>query len=130
VAPPAYRIPDEDQVVDAVVQVVAGGRIASQRQLADEVLEWLQRGGERYALSPERTRKIASRVKAVRIRVLTRRAPKAMDTCPFCDAPLEREDAKDLFGRKTAAGRACPRCSFRIDPGKRGPARYIFELRW
>lgn len=109
---------------------MTGGRIASQRHLADEVLEWLQRGGERYALSPERTRKIASKVKAIRIRVLTRRAPKAMDTCPFCDASLEREGAKDLFGRRTAGGRTCPSCSFRIDPGKRGPARYIFELRW
>ena len=117
-------------MTDAVVQAVTEGRIDSQRQLADQALSILGHTGEAYALSPARARKIASRERAIRIRVMTRRAPRPMLRCPFCDASLRLDDATDIFGKTTTAGRVCPDCNFRMDPGKRGPARYVFELRW
>jgi hypothetical protein len=51
-----------------------------------------------------------------------------MGRCPFCRTELGEKNTLDLFGKTTKGDRHCPSCGFRVDRGKRGPARYLFEL--
>ncbi len=102
------------------------GRINSQNELAREVLRSI---GSEFALSPKRARLIAAGSDRIKIRVFTRRSEERMKECPFCGRPLVEERGVDVYGRPTVGGRACEECEFRIDPGRRGPARYTFDLR-
>jgi len=113
-----------------MLESLAGGRINSLYKLTREVLDRIGDGGTRYALSPRRIKKVASRDRIVRIRVITRRAAKAMESCPICGGELAVADARDVYGKKTRWGKYCSLCGFKVDPGKREPARYIFDLRW
>ena len=124
--PPLYQIPDDQSVLEAIHNVLKRERANSQNELASKVIN---RMPANYALSAHRARRIASKSKRIRIRMLTRRAARAMANCPFCGKALEKMNIRDIFGNMTTGGRACPDCGFRIDPGRRGPARYIFELR-
>lgn len=73
---------------------------------------------------------MASRNRVLRIKVITRRSPRSVKNCPLCGNELAVTDARDIYGKKTRWGKFCKLCGFEIDPGKREPARYIFDLRW
>jgi hypothetical protein len=62
--------------------------------------------------------------------MITRRAARTMKKCPLCGGELETLEARDLFGENTKGGKTCKSCRFEMDPGRREPARYIFDLRW
>jgi len=84
----------------------------------------------RYALTSRRVKKVASQNRVIRIRIITRRAARTMIRCPLCGGELEALDARDLFGKNTKGGKECKSCRFEMGPGRREPARYIFDLRW
>ncbi len=113
-------------VLEAIEGVLSEGRIDSQGQLASMVLDRI--GGD-FALSPSRARRIASSSPRIRIRVFTRNSNRVQSECPFCKRPLKPERTPDIFGNETSAGMVCSHCQFRMDPGKREPSRYVFELR-
>jgi len=113
-----------------MLEALAGGRVNSLSELTRNVLDRIGDGSTRYALSPRRVKRVASRDRIVRVRMITRRAARAMKSCPLCGGELLVMDARDLFGKKTRWGKYCSLCGFKIDPGRREPARYIFDLRW
>ena len=99
-------------------------------RLTRDVLARIGDGKTRYALTPRRTKRIASGERVIRIRMITRRATRSMKKCPLCGGRLTALETRDLFGGETRGGKSCDECGFKMDPGRREPARYIFDLRW
>lgn len=128
----AYRIPSVETVRDALRRVLSRNRgVASLHELTELVAEELQEQDPRYRLGPERLRRIATRMNAVRTTIYTRRAGSSAfgKRCPVCGAALERVRNRTLTGADVALEARCTACPYWTGRDRRVPVRYAFHIR-
>lgn len=125
-----YRIPRSTEVGEAIVKVLEEYReVGSQNMLHSLVLTRLKRENQFYKLSPERVKRIASRLPGVKIFVEKRRSRQEAKNCYVCGSKLEWIRARNLLGDTVRAGKKCVKCGFRIDRPELIPRRYVFYKR-
>ncbi len=125
----AYRVADDDHVIDALQAVLAREPIVeSQHRLAQLVRAQLQQTGEHEVrVSEQRVRKLAVEegIVQVRVRTGTTHEP-AREACPVCGQELDRVANRTLTGGETVVGTRCSRCPYRSGHQHEVPLRYEF----
>ena len=128
----AYRIPSTERVRDAVRRVLSRDRsAASLHELTRLVRAELEEDDPRFRVGPERIRRLASRMNAVRTSIHTRRGATRDATagCPVCGGRLEVVRNRTLRGDDVALEARCTECPYWTGREKRVPVRYAFHLR-
>lgn len=128
----AYRIPSEETLRDAVRRVLTQHRgIGSLKGLTEEVAEVLRKQDPRYRIGPERVRRVASRMNAVRTTIQTRRAPRGpqRERCPVCGGKMKSVRNRTLGGDAVALEARCSQCPYWTGRERRVPVRYTFHLK-
>lgn len=127
---PTYKVPPDEEVVAAAVQVVLRtGTIDSQRKLTELVTRQLRKRDPRYRVSPERIRVLALRSGLVGVHVhahATGDDRGRLKACPVCGGPLERTSNRTLAGGEAQTGYKCTRCAWWTGRDYRVPSRYVF----
>ena len=127
----AYKIPDESILVEIIERVMRQeGIVDSQSLLLKEVRKHLNRMDPEYRVSAQRLRKIAIKMKNIRVEIrckITDRSPDDMKTCPVCGEDMERIENMTLDGKKITVGYRCTFCPYWTGMRLRVPIRYIFR---
>lgn len=127
-----YRIPSVEKIRDVIRRVLTRTRgLGSLRELTDLVAEELQEEDPRYRVGPERVRRVASRMNAVRTTIHTRRSENVAlrEVCPVCGGRLRAVRNKTLTGKDVALEVRCTACPYWTGRERRVPVRYAFHLR-
>lgn len=123
-----YRIPSEDQLADAIQQVLQREAIVeSQRELGKRVRRVLAREDEDLRASDERIRRVALDYNLAEVRVETGTTGDTVrKTCPVCGAELDHVANQTLAGGTTVVGADCPSCPYAAGARHERPLRYRF----
>ncbi len=107
------------------------GGVRSLSQLVALVAEDLQKRDPGYRLGPERVRRVAARMNAVKTTIYARRGDGGGPDreCPVCGAALERVRNRTLSGGSIELQARCTECPYWTGRVRRIPTRYAFALR-
>ena len=124
------KIPDAELVKRVIYHTLRRvGVVHTQEELAQLVEAELKKLDKKYAISPQRVRRIALEIENLEVTVKTKRSKKEKPrTCPVCGEQLKPLYAKNLVGEKVAVGFKCPKCGYHGDDELFAPMQYEFKL--
>lgn len=123
-----YKIPKDEEVVEAIRRVLKKNReVTSQALFHELVLKELKRKSPYYTASSERVKRTAA-LEGVKIFVEKMKSSKEAKVCFVCGGELETQKVKNLLGEETSTGKRCKVCGFKMDREHLSPRRYIFYL--
>ena len=123
-------IPKEDLVKRIIYQMLKKyGVVHTQEELWKIVKGELKKINKKFAISPERTRRIAIQIDDLEVTVKTKKSKKSKPTkCPVCDKKLKTIYGKNLLGENIPIGFRCDFCHYHGDEKFFSPMKYEFKL--
>lgn len=128
----AYRIPDDDLLVDAIVSVLLRNRtVVSQREICQLVTEQLNRNAEvPYRVSGNRIRRLSLERGLVSLDIEYRESESEMpETCPVCGRKLEPVMNSTLEGGSAVIAMRCRSCGYSASARSSIPSKYTFNMK-
>lgn len=128
---PKYRIPKNDQIIDAVKSIFSRRRaVNSQRELKGLVERELQ-SDEKFRVGEKRLRHIVLDSGLAEIEIHCRESPEKrhLNKCPVCGTKLRKVRNLTVFGGTVTLGFKCSKCSYWSGLKRRIPMRYVFTRR-
>lgn len=129
----AYRIPDDELLVDAIVSVLLKNKtVVSQREICQLVVEQLNRNAEvPYRVSGSRVRKLSLERGLVSLDIEYREtaASEMPETCPVCGHALDPIENTTLEGGSAVIMMKCRSCGYKASARSSIPSKYTFNMR-
>lgn len=124
---PKRKIPPKDMVVSIMKEVMQRRRVVTTlNELWTLVMTNLKKINRRFAISPQRVKKMAVQTPEIEIKAKTRRSKTKVTSCPVCKNGLGKIYGKNLLGKKMHSGYRCKNCGYRTGVKVTVPMKYIF----
>ena len=126
-----YRIPKDEQILDALKRVFDRRRVVdSQRQLKQLVEKELS-AEEKHGVGETRLRHLTIGLPWLDMEIHYRESAekRAPYKCPVCKSKLERVRNLTVFGGTVTLGFKCRTCGYSSGLKRRIPIRYVFTRR-
>jgi hypothetical protein len=133
--PSMYKIPSEEQVIDALKEVFRKRRtVTSQRALKrlvdKELRAMLDEGGKRsnYKVGETRLRALVRRSAVAELEIHCRETVRktSLGKCPVCKSKLKRVKNLTVYGGTVTLGYHCKTCGYWTGLKQRVPTKYVF----
>ena len=129
----AYRIPDDELLVDAIVSVLMRNKtVTSQREICQLVLEQLNRNADvPYRVSGERVRRLSLERGLVSLDIEYRETASdgLPETCPVCGKALDPITNSTLDGGTAVVMMKCRSCGYVASARSSIPSQYTFNMK-
>ena len=129
----AYRIPDDELLVDAIVNVLLKNKtIDSQREICQLVVDELNRNAEiPYRVSGNRVRRLSLERGLVSLDIEYRETPAGdmPETCPVCGKALDPISNSTLEGGTAVVMMRCGSCGYKASARTSIPSKYTFNMK-
>lgn len=128
----AYRIPGEQQVADAIANVmVRQPHIRSQKEFVMLVSTELMCIDQDYRISAARMRRIGIKRRLITVSISYAHDERGLSgyICPVCSEELSSVMNRTLDGGSIEMKRICRHCGYKADPGSSRPCRYVIDRR-
>ncbi len=129
----AYRIPDDELLVDAIVNVLLKNKtVESQREICQLVIEQLNRNAEvPYRVSGNRIRRLSLERGLVFLDIDYRETSggEMPETCPVCGRGLEPVTNSTLEGSTAVVMMKCQSCGYKASARSSIPSKYTFNMK-
>ena len=129
----AYRIPDDELLVDAIVNVLLKNKtVVSQREICQLVVEQLNRNAEiPYRVSGNRVRRLSLERGLVSLDIEYRETHgiDLPEECPVCGRALDPVTNSTLEGGTAVVMMKCRSCGYVASARSSIPSKYTFNMR-
>ena len=128
----AYRIPDDELLTDAIVNVLLRNRtVVSQREICQLVAEQLNRNAEvPYRVSGNRIRRLSLEKGLVSLDIEYRESESEMpEVCPVCGRTLTPINNSTLEGGTAVIAMKCGHCGYSASARSSIPSKYTFNMK-
>ncbi|MFQ5910289.1 MAG: hypothetical protein ACE5IJ_06155 [Thermoplasmata archaeon] len=126
-----YRIPKEEQILEALEKVFAMHRTVDSQRRLKQLVEKELGDDEKYGVGEVRLRHIAIDVPWIGMEIHYRESPemRALVRCPVCKSNLEKVRNLTVFGGTVTLGFKCEKCRYSSGLKRRVATRYVFTRR-
>ncbi len=126
-----YRIPKEEQILEAIEKVFGKRRVVDSQRRLKQLVEKELSNEEKYGVGEVRLRHLTIGIPWLEMEIHYRQSPekRALMKCPVCKSKLKKVRNLTVFGGTVTLGFKCETCGYSSGLKRRIPIRYVFTRR-
>ncbi len=126
-----YRIPKEEQILEAIEKVFGKRRVVDSQRRLKQLVEKELSNKEKYGVGEVRLRHLTIGIPWLEMEIHYRQSPekRALMKCPVCKSKLKKVRNLTVFGGTVTLGFKCETCGYSSGLKRRIPIRYVFTRR-
>lgn len=126
-----YRIPKDEQILEALGKVFSKHRVVNSQRRLKQLVEKELGKKKRYGVGEVRLRHLTIGFPQIDMEIHYRQSPekRALVRCPVCKAKLKKVRNLTVFGGTVTLGFKCENCGYSSGLKRMIPVRYVFTRR-